>query len=124
MNTLPGDASLIFLLIWCWKIATMWWWVRVNFSGRVSYLWFGFGKFPLKIPNFSIFTLGVKKTSLDWVKNFHVKDKSASYLLQFRSMLGSGQGPSLLPRLEIEPSTLDLSSPSGALDHSGCGNPS
>jgi len=32
-------------------------WVGSNFScsGQVSYLWFGFGKFSLKIPNFPIF---------------------------------------------------------------------
>jgi len=29
--------------------------------GQVSHLWFGFGKFPRKIPNFSIFALRVKK---------------------------------------------------------------
>jgi len=27
-------------------------WVEL---GRVSHFWFGFGKFPLKIPNFSLF---------------------------------------------------------------------
>jgi len=33
-------------------------WVR---SGQVSPLWFGFGEFPLKIPNFQKFLLWVKK---------------------------------------------------------------
>jgi len=36
--------------------------------GQVSHLWFGFGKFPLKITNFSIF--GSKKTSSSWVKKY------------------------------------------------------
>jgi len=33
------------------------------FIARVSHLWFrfGFGKFPLKIPNFPIFSLRIKK---------------------------------------------------------------
>jgi len=40
--------------------------------GWVSHLWFGsgFGKFPLKIPNFLIFTLRVKKISLGRVKKY------------------------------------------------------
>jgi len=40
-------------------------WDWVNFllirSGHVSHLWFRLGKFPLKIPNFSIFSLQAKK---------------------------------------------------------------
>jgi len=40
-------------------------WVGSNFGclGRVrsAIFWFGFGKFPLKIPNFGIFSLRVKK---------------------------------------------------------------
>jgi len=36
--------------------------------GRVSHLWFGFWKFPLKIPIFSVFSLPVKKISSGWVK--------------------------------------------------------
>jgi len=60
-------------------------------SGRVSHLWFesGFEKFPLKIPNFS------KKSLLVGSKSTWVKDRSASYLRQFKSMLRLGQGPSL-----------------------------
>jgi len=64
--------------------------------GRVSHLWFGFGKFLLKISNFSIFSLRVKKKShqveskITWVK-----DWSPSYLLWVKSMIGSCQGPSL-----------------------------
>jgi len=40
--------------------------------GRVSHLWFGseFGNFPLKIPNFSIFTLWFKKNYLGQVKGY------------------------------------------------------
>jgi len=59
--------------------------------GRVSHLWFGFGKFPLKIPNFSVFfplsqkkslRVGSKagrpliycrsKVCLGWVRVYHV----------------------------------------------------
>jgi len=63
-------------------------------SGRVSHLWFGleFGKFPLKMSNFSIFSLRVGSEST------RVKAKSASYLLWVKSKLGSGRvklGPSL-----------------------------
>jgi len=40
--------------------------------GRVGHLWFGFGfgKFSLKMSNFSIFSLRVKKISLGWVKKY------------------------------------------------------
>jgi len=45
---------------------------RSNFfdRGRVSHFWFrfGFGKFPLKISNFPIFSLRVKKIALGQVK--------------------------------------------------------
>jgi len=56
----------------------------------VSHLWFGFGKFPLKIPNFSIFSLQVKKSHHVGSKSTQVKDGLASYLLGVKSMLGSG----------------------------------
>jgi len=39
-------------------------------SDRISHLWFGFGKFLLKIPNFSIFFILVKKMSLVRVKKY------------------------------------------------------
>jgi len=38
--------------------------------GWVSHLWFGFGKFPLKKSNFSIFSPQAKKISLDWIKKY------------------------------------------------------
>jgi len=62
------------------------------FVNRVSHIWFGsgLGKFPQKIPIFSIFFLRVKKIS-----SGRVKDRSASYLQRVKSKLGSGQGPSL-----------------------------
>jgi len=44
-----------------------------NFDlGLGSYFWYesGFGKFPLEIPIFSIFSLGVKKISSFWVKKY------------------------------------------------------
>jgi len=72
-------------------------WVRVKkfwpWSCWVSHIWLGFelGKFPLKIPNFLIFSLRMEKNSLG-----QVKDVSASYLLSVKHMIGSGQGPSLL----------------------------
>jgi len=75
---------------------------RVNFlwleSGRVSHLWFEsrFGKFPLKISNFSIFfPSGQKKLLRVGSESTRVKAWLASYLLRVKSKLGSGQGPSL-----------------------------
>jgi len=68
-------------------------------SNWVSHFWFEskFGKFPLKIPNFSIFSLSGQTKSLQvGSKSTGVKDRSASYLLQVKSMLGSGQGLSLV----------------------------
>jgi len=64
-------------------------------SGRVSHLWFGFkfGKFPLKMSNFSIFSLRVK---INIFGSGRKVPGSASYLLRIKSKLGSGQGPSLL----------------------------
>jgi len=61
-------------------------------SGWVSNLWFGFGlgKLPLKITKFSIFCPSGKKIS-----SGRAKDRLASYLLQVKSMLGSGQVPSI-----------------------------
>jgi len=66
--------------------------------GRVSHLWFGFefGKFPLKMSNFSIFfTSGQKKSLRDGSERTRVEGRSASYLLRVKSKLGSGKGPSL-----------------------------
>jgi len=64
---------------------------------QVSHLWFGFGKFPLKIPNFAIFSpIPVKKNlfgsgqKVPWAK-----DRSAFYLLWLKSMLRSGPISSL-----------------------------
>jgi len=65
---------------------------------RVSHLWFGFefGKFTLKMSNFSIFSLRVQKKSLRFgSESTRVEGGSASYLLWVKSKLGSGQGPSL-----------------------------
>jgi len=66
--------------------------------GRVSNPWFefGFGKFPLKMSNFSIFfPLGQIKSLGVGSKSTRVKGRSASYLLLVKIKLGSGQGPSL-----------------------------
>jgi len=40
-------------------------------SGWVSHLWFGFGKSPLKIPNFSIFSLRIKKNLIGSGQKVH-----------------------------------------------------
>jgi len=69
---------------------------RVNFlwlgSGWVSHLWFGFeyGKFPLKMSNFSIFC-----------PSGRVRGRSASYLLHVKSKLGTGHGPSLVEAVRL-----------------------
>jgi len=63
-------------------------------SGRVSHLWFGleFGKFPLKMSNFSIFfPSGQKKLLRVGSESTQVKAGSASYLLRVKSKLGSGR---------------------------------
>jgi len=68
-------------------------------SGRVSHLWFGFefGKFPLKMSIFQLFSLRVKKKSLRvGSETTQVEGGSASYLLKVKSKLRSGQGPFLL----------------------------
>jgi len=39
-------------------------------SDQVSHLWFGFGRFPLKISNISIFFPLDQKNSSDWVKKY------------------------------------------------------
>jgi len=49
----PGEKFLT------WVESGQFFVVRVG-PGRVSHLWFGFGKFPLKMSNFSIFSLWVK----------------------------------------------------------------
>jgi len=69
--------------------------------GQVSHFWFvfGFGKLPLKIPNFLIFSLRIQKKSY-WVgsKSTWVKDGLVSLLAagQKYVRVGSGQGPSLI----------------------------
>jgi len=56
--------------------------------GRVSHLWFRFGKFSPK--NDKFFSLRIKK-----ICSGRVKGRLASHLLRVKSKLGSGQGPSL-----------------------------
>jgi len=66
-------------------------------SGQVSHLRFGFefGKFPLKMSNFSIFfPLGQKKSLR--VGKYRVEGGSATYLQWVKSKFGSCKGPSLL----------------------------
>jgi len=70
-------------------------WVRVKNLfprlGRVSHLWFGFGfgKFPLKIPNFEFFSFRVKKYHRVGSKGTRVIDGLASHPLRAKSMLRS-----------------------------------
>jgi len=83
-----------------------WWWVRVkNFlpgSGqflvsRFSHLWFefGFGKISLKMSNFSIFSLQVKKNLLGSGQKVP-RSRAGQPLIYCGSKVCSGQGPSLL----------------------------
>jgi len=78
-QTCDGSRSKIFDLGWVGSIFCG--------SSWVSHLWFGFefGKFPLKMSNFSIFSLRVKK-------NIFGSGRSGleSYFLWAKSMLGSG----------------------------------
>jgi len=68
--------------------------------GRVSHLWFGygFGKFPLKMSNFSIFCPSGQKKKCQRVrsKSMRVRAGLASFLLRVKSMFRSGQCPSLI----------------------------
>jgi len=65
------------------------------FVARVGFihLWFGFefGKFPLKMSKFSIFSLWLKKSLRIGSESTRVKAGSASYLPRVKSKLGSGQ---------------------------------
>jgi len=71
---------------------------------RISHLWFGFGfgNFPLKIPNFSIFcSSGQTKYLRVRSKSTRIKGGSASYLLLVKSMvLSSGVGSEPISCLE------------------------
>jgi len=68
----PGQGSVQSSLVWVWKI-------------------------PPKNPkNFNFFLFGSKKSLWVWSKSARIKDGSASYLLQVKSMLGLGQGPPLI----------------------------
>jgi len=66
--------------------------------GQDSHLWFGFGfgNFHLKIPIFQFFAIQVKKTSSCRVKKYPGQTRVSLFLLWVKSMLGSGQGPSLV----------------------------
>jgi len=78
-------------------------WVGSTFcsSGWVSHLWFGFrfGKFPLKVSNFSVFSPRVKKKYLRVVsKSTRVKGGKGLLFTagQKYALVGLSQGPSLL----------------------------
>jgi len=68
-------------------------------SGQVSHLWFesGIGKFPLKVPNFSILPFGSKKISSGWVKKYPGQRRIGVLFTagQKYAQAGLGQGPSL-----------------------------
>jgi len=70
--------------------------------GRVRHLWFGFEfeKLSLKMSNFSIFALRVKK-NLFGSESTWVGGGLASYLLRVKSKLGSG-GLSRVSNLSLE----------------------
>jgi len=73
-------------------------WVRLFFCclGRARSATYGFGKFPLKISNFSFFCPLDQKNLIGLgQKNTQATDRLASYLLLIKSKLGSNQGPSL-----------------------------
>jgi len=67
-------------------------------SGQPFLLYFGLRKLPLKIPNFSIFSLRIKKIASGQVKKY--PEQSWVGLLftadQRYPRFGSGQGPSLV----------------------------
>jgi len=81
-------------------------------SGWVSYLWFGFGngKFHLKMSNFSIFSLWVKKYLWVGSKSTRVKGRLASYLLGSGPICNSNPQPSdFLPSaMTIRPLRLEM----------------
>jgi len=65
------------------------------FVARVGNLWVW--KISPKNPKkFNLFSSGHKKSRRFGSKSTRVKDRLASYLLRVKSMLGSGQGPSLV----------------------------
>jgi len=71
---------------------------RVNFllllSSQVSHLWFGFGKFPLKISNFSIFsTSGQNKISSGWVKKYPCQRRVCLLFSAGQKYAWVGSGP-------------------------------
>jgi len=66
-------------------------WLR---SGRVSHLWFGFRKFPLKCQIFQFLPLWVKKISLGWLSILVKVTAGQKY-----AQVGSGQWPSLVLRV-------------------------
>jgi len=80
--------------------------------GQISHLWFGplCGKFPPKNPKFfNLFALGQKISSGRVKKYPGQRLVAASYLLRVKSMLGSGQGSSLLKtKVLVDESILSL----------------
>jgi len=78
--------------------------------GRVNFLWLGLGRSgqpsmvwvwvwkisPKNIKFFNFFTFGSKKSLRVGSESTRVKGGLASYLLQVKSKLGPGQGPSLI----------------------------
>jgi len=77
--------------------------------GWVSHLWygFGFGKFPLKIPNFSIFSFWIKKISSGRVQKYLGQRRVSLLFTASQKYAWVGSGPisletkSNLPIFEI-----------------------
>jgi len=68
-------------------------------SGQPFMVWVRIRKIsPKNVKFFNFFTFGSKKSLWVGSESTQVKAGSASYLLQVKSKLGSGQGPSLVPR--------------------------
>jgi len=94
-------ASLAYGILLNLRINQYLWWARVKIfypgwvrSGQPSLVWVWVWKISPKNPTFFNFLpFRSKRISSGWIKKY--PDQSASYLLQFKSMLGLGQGPSL-----------------------------
>jgi len=89
--------------------------------GQVSHPWFeyGFGKFPLKMSNFSIFCPSGQKISLDQVKKYPGQRQFGLFFTAGQKYVGvwSGQGPSL--RCHIKEKLFSPSLPSHWITHKG-----
>jgi len=65
-------------------------------TGQPSLFWVWISKIPQKLKKIKYFSLSFKKSLRIGSKSTPVKFRLASYLLRVKSMLGSGQGPSII----------------------------